>query len=102
MCCRGWRANTSGRTIEGIIHERWAKAQLVARSADRHGRSAGIGLRWVTIEQAQQLCAPKDPDAILRWNACVRVLDRHARTSTLVETLTDDVEAGFSDDVPAR
>jgi hypothetical protein len=86
---------------QGIIHERWAKAQLV------RGLPIDAAIGWYRAalgyyEQAQQLSAPNDPDAILRWNACVRVLERYARTSTLAETLTDDVEAGFSDDVPAR
>jgi hypothetical protein len=86
---------------EGIINERWGKAQLA------RGLPIETAVGWFRtalgyFEEAQRLSAPKDPDAILRWNACVRVLERHARDMPHAETLTDDIEAGFSDDVPAR
>lgn len=86
---------------EGIIHERWGKAQLA------RGLPVETAIGWFRsalgyFEQAQRLSAPKDPDAVLRWNACVRVLERYSRDAPYAETLTDDIEAGFSDDVPAR
>jgi hypothetical protein len=82
---------------EGIVYERWAKAQL-----DR-GLPADAATNWLReamrcYELAEQLSGPDEPDAILRWNACVRELDRHAPDSVTTESLTYDVEAGFGDD----
>ena len=58
----------------GLIAERRAKAQLA-----RHG--AGI-YDWITeamacFEQAEALRPVGNDDAVLRWNACVRFLERH-------------------------
>jgi hypothetical protein len=82
---------------EGIIYERWAKAQL-----DR-GLPAEAANNWLReamrcYELAEQLSGPDEADAILRWNACVRELGRHAFDSPGTESLTYDVEAGFGDD----
>jgi tetratricopeptide (TPR) repeat protein len=85
---------------EGIIYERWAKAQLA------HGLPEEVANNWLRealrcYERAEQLSAPDDPDAILRWNACVRELDRHAKITPGTESLTD-VHAGFGDDTQPR
>jgi tetratricopeptide (TPR) repeat protein len=82
---------------EGIIYERWAKAQL-----DR-GLPSEAANNWLReamrcYELAEQLSGPEEPDAILRWNACVRELERHAPVSPGTDSLTYDVEAGFGDD----
>jgi hypothetical protein len=82
---------------EGIIYERWAKAQLDRGLPDE----AASNWLWEALrcyERAEQLSTPDEPDAILRWNACVRVLDRHARSAAGTERLAYDVEAGFVDD----
>jgi hypothetical protein len=60
---------------EGIIHERWAKAQL-----DR-GLPSEAAASWLRealhcYDKAEGLSSPDDPDAILRWNTCLRVLGR--------------------------
>lgn len=82
---------------EGIIYERWAKAQL-----DRGlpGESANNWLREAMrcFEEAEALSEPEDADAILRWNACVRELERHGAVAPGSESLSYDVEAGFGDD----
>jgi len=82
---------------EGIIDERWAKAQL-ARGLP--GEAAYNWLREALrcYERAEQLSPPDDPDAILRWNTCARMLNRFARISPDSESMTHDVEAGFGDD----
>ena len=82
---------------EGIIYERWAKAQL------DHGLPDEAADHWLRealrcYERAEELSAADEPDAILRWNACVRELHRHARTAAGAERLAYDVEAGFGDD----
>ena len=62
----------------GIIYERRAKAQL-----RRGGRRVGfVAYDWLRdamrrYEAAEALRPPGNDDAILRWNACVRVLRQH-------------------------
>jgi len=86
---------------EGIIHERWAKAQLA------RGMPVDFALGWMRkamrcYEKAEQLSKPDDPDALLRWNSCVRVLDQTEHVPSSYTSSTHDVEAGFGDDVPPR
>jgi hypothetical protein len=62
----------------GIICERRAKAQLLQGG---HG-SAQAAREWLKealdhYRQAEALRPPHNDDAILRWNACVRLLERH-------------------------
>jgi hypothetical protein len=63
---------------QGIAWERRAKA--------RHGscghNAQGYAYDWLTraldlFEQAERLRPPGNDDAVLRWNACVRYLERH-------------------------
>ena len=62
----------------GIIAERRAKAQL-----RRGGHAAGeIAYGWFRealdwYEKAERLRPAGNDEAILRWNSCVRLLDRH-------------------------
>lgn len=68
----------------GLIFERWAKAQ-------RHrGLPAQATLGWLReallcFERAETLAAQDNDEAVLRWNACVRLLsaDTRARQSEL-------------------
>jgi hypothetical protein len=62
----------------GIIHERRGLAHAL------HGGmgSATVAYAWVRqamdlYEQAEQLRPPGNDDAILRWNSCLRVCQRH-------------------------
>jgi hypothetical protein len=62
----------------GLIAERRAKAQL---SRGRPGASVGTH-DWIVeamrhFERAEALRSPGNDDALLRWNACARLLDRH-------------------------
>ena len=82
---------------EGIIYERWAKAQL-----DR-GLPADAASNWLReamrcFVQAVELSGPDEPDAVLRWNACVRALDRQSPAAPDIDRMAYDVEAGFGDD----
>jgi hypothetical protein len=86
---------------EGIIHERWGKAQL------SRGMPEDFALSWIRkamrcYERADTLDQPDDPDAALRWNTCARFLERRGAARPHGSTLTSDVEAGFGDDVPLR
>lgn len=62
----------------GIICERWGKAVF-----HRHGPgSAAAAHHWLAeamklYEKAEGLRRPGDDDAILRWNACARMVERH-------------------------
>ena len=82
---------------QGIIHERWAKAELA------RGLPAEAAANWFReamrcYERAQEFAAADDPDAVLRWNACVRMLGYREHAAPQSESLTHDVEAGFGDD----
>ena len=81
----------------GVISERWAKAQL------RIGALGHIVHDWLDdamthFEQAAAISPPGNEDAILRWNACVRTIQRDPR----LRPRTDEpVEVGF-DEPPAH
>jgi hypothetical protein len=65
---------------QGIIAERWAKA-ILAR--DMPG-AAEMAWEWIdkaltAYGKAEALRAPGNDEAILRWNTCVRMLQRNTR-----------------------
>ena len=67
------------RYYAGIICERWAKRVLDSQALG----SGPVIYHWLReamawYEQAEPLRAPGDDDAILRWNTCARLIDRHA------------------------
>ena len=85
----------------GIINERWAKTQL------RRGMPGHFVHSWILeamnhYEKAESLSAVDDPDAVLRWNACARMLRRNETAKSVSESVHHDVEASFGDDVPLR
>ena len=69
----------------GIVYERRAKAQLRHR-APKYGERAYEWLRdamhW--YEKAEAIRPPTNDDALLRWNACARLImrDRHLVPAT--------------------
>jgi hypothetical protein len=70
----------------GIIYERRAKAVLHRGrpGADRMAYSLlREAMTW--FEQAETLRPPGDDDALLRWNACARMLLRHPHVDAGVE-----------------
>jgi hypothetical protein len=86
---------------EGIVHERWAKAQLAK------GMPAEAAIDWFLqamrcYERADAVRPGDDPDAALRWNTCARFLERQPQFLQSNETLLTDPEAGFGGDVPDR
>lgn len=64
---------------DGILRERRAKTSL-----RRGGPGAGnVAYDWfrqamTCFEEAERLSPPDNDDAILRWNTCARIIDRHA------------------------
>jgi hypothetical protein len=81
---------------EGIINERWGDAQL-AKGAPTSVSWFRAAMRCYT--KAEALSQEGDDDAILRWNTCVRIMDRN---EFVHEPMTHDVEAEFGDDMPLR
>ncbi len=64
----------------GILSERRAKAQLHRGghgAADVASDALHDAMRW--YEQAERMRPEGNDEAILRWNTCVRLLDRHER-----------------------
>lgn len=61
----------------GIVCERWAKA-LLQRAQPMAGSMAwewfDRALSW--YERAESIRPPGNDEAILRWNTCVRILER--------------------------
>jgi tetratricopeptide (TPR) repeat protein len=75
---RGLRDPYSSSYYEGIVFERRAKAQL-KRGTPGSGYVAYESLlRALDCYQRAEAIRPAgNDDALLRWNACVRVLERH-------------------------
>jgi hypothetical protein len=63
----------------GIISEREARAQF-AQSHPGAGGNAYVHLReaMAFYERADERAAPGDDDAVLRYNTCVRMIQRHS------------------------
>lgn len=83
--------------MEGMILERWAKAQL------RAGTPGHVAYDWIRqamarFQTAESLSPPGNDDAVLRWNACVRLLQSDSSIRPRPE---DDVleETGAFDDI---
>ena len=81
---------------EGIINERWGNAQL-AKGVRTSKSWFSAAMRCYT--KAEALSEPDNDDAILRWNSCVRIMDRY---DFVQEPMTRDVDAEYGDDIPLR
>jgi hypothetical protein len=83
---------------EGIIHERWANAQIVK------GLPPQFAVGWYReamrcYERAEALSQPDNSDAILRWNTCARVLQRLEQSEARPPSMTHDIQAEYGDDL---
>ncbi len=74
----------------GIVHERRAKA-LLRHDAPGSGSHVYTSLReaMVWYEKAETLRPAGNDDAVLRWNACARLLNRDARLAPPAEEPTE-------------
>jgi hypothetical protein len=86
---------------EGIINERWAKAQL-DRGVPDHVVCGWFREAMQCYQSALSQAEPGNPDAALRWNACARILARHEPAEPLAESMAHDVDTSFGDEVPLR
>lgn len=64
---------------EGIIHERRGRAHLTQRGGPAAGVFAlgSFESALACFARAIDAAPPDEADAVLRWNACVRTLERH-------------------------
>lgn len=89
----------------GVIAERHAKA-MMHRGERGHSPVPGqVIYHWITeamqhFERARSLAEPRNDDAILRWNTCVRLLAAHPSIRPLPEQLSESEAA--DEDVPMR
>ncbi len=85
----------------GVIFERWGKSHL-GRDMPRH-----VAFDWIReamnhYDAAAAIRPPENDDAILRWNTCVRLLEREPRHWTTTRAPVDPSHAGFDEEVPPR
>ena len=81
---------------EGIINERWGNAQL------SKGAQTSIGWYRAALRcyaKAEELSHPDNDDAVLRWNTCVRIMQRYDFAS---EEMTRDIQGEYGDEVETR
>lgn len=85
----------------GIVYERWAQA-LLRKAAPAH-----VALGWIreamrAYEQAIAESAPGNDDAILRWNACVRIFRREEGRESEHVAVCLTSERDMGDEMPMR
>jgi hypothetical protein len=85
---------------EGIVNERWAKAQA-ARGVPTQSVAGWFYRAMRCYENAEALCTSDNPDAVLRWNTCARILQHHEDFEPAAPSAVWDVEADVVDEPPS-
>ena len=85
----------------GVINERWAMAQI-ARDVPIESAHQWLREAMRCYEKADALSGTENPDATLRWNACVRVLNKHQIAHAFAPASKMHAESEFGDEVPPR
>lgn len=62
--------------LTGLVYERWAKAQL-GRGTPGHSQFGWLRRALQAYEAAAAMAPEGNDEAVLRWNACVRFIERH-------------------------
>ena len=83
---------------EGIVHERWASVHF-ERGTDLRSVPEWLSRAMRCYELAEKLTDSRNPDPILRWNACSRLSDKARVNEPEQESLTRDIQSEFGDDV---
>ncbi|MDC0936996.1 hypothetical protein OAS39_11975 [Pirellulales bacterium] len=83
----------------GIINERWANAQ-VSRNVPGDVVYTWFQQALACYGRAEALSRPDDADAALRWNTCVRILQRSAHIRPSDRSMRRDLMAEFGDEMP--
>lgn len=85
---------------EGVMLERWGKARL-AQETPHYVVNDWLRQAMHCYEKAEVIHPPGNDEAILRWNACARIIKRisheHRDRS---ETTQDEFMRGFDEEVP--
>ncbi len=85
---------------EGVVLERWGKAQL-HRDTPSYVVNDWLQQAMDCYTRAEAIRPPGNDDAILRWNACARIIKRSANESrTPAPSGQGDCTAGFDEEVP--
>ena len=85
---------------EGVILERWGKAQAAHESPD------SVSCDWLRMamscyDKAETIRPPGNDEAILRWNACARMIERAEPSETDHPSPTQPQQVDdFDDEVP--
>jgi hypothetical protein len=85
---------------EGIIHERWAKAEA-SKGVPVHLVAGWFRQAMRAYESAEALTTADNPDPALRYNTCARILERCEGPTAEEQSLTRDVDA-TDDETPQR
>lgn len=64
----------------GLVHERETRAFLARKNAVRSAAYDGFRHAMEWYERAEALRPPGNVDAVLRWNSCVRAIERERLT----------------------
>jgi hypothetical protein len=76
----------------GIAWERRAKAHYYGSGqASRHYVYGWMLQALRLFEEAERHRVPGNDDAVLRWNACIRFLDRHKELAPLAEEVSEPI-----------
>ena len=83
----------------GVVCERWAKGEF-DQGAPGYAVYGWFCQALDHYEKAEAIRPPDNDDAILRWNAVVRILQRHGHVRPKPQDLS--IETGFGEEVPFR
>src|SRR5262245_5689528 len=85
----------------GVMCERWAKSRLRIDLADRVAPGwLAEAMDW--FERAERLSPEGNEDAVLRWNACVRLQRKHEAAVRSGAAADPEDDLSHDDDVPPR
>ncbi len=90
------RGDYERRYYTGVVEERWCKALL------KGGRQPALAYEFIRsamlhFDAAQSVAPDGNDDATLRWNTCVRMIERHGLSAP---SHGDHPADSFSDDAP--
>lgn len=84
----------------GVIEERWAKALMLA-AYPRELILQTFRAALAHFGRAETLAPKSNDDAVLRWNSCVRLIERQG-LEPFGDAAADSHSDAFEDDVPVR
>ncbi|MHC4141118.1 MAG: hypothetical protein ACYSUF_04275 [Planctomycetota bacterium] len=83
----------------GVVCERWAKGAF-EQAAPGYAVYGWFRQALDHYERAEAIRPPDNDDSILRWNAVVRILQRHGHVRPKPQD--QSIATGFGDEVPFR